>query len=215
MKDLLYKEFKLSLHPTMFFFLAFGLLLLIPSWPYFIAFGYLFLALMNTFFIGRGDQDIFFTASLPIRKRDVVRARVYSTAVFELLMILAAIPFAVLYAGIYPQGNLAGMNPNFAFFGFVFMMYAIFNAVFFPVFYKTAYEVGKSVFLGVLVSTLFIGAVETAVHTVPYFITNINAMGANRFMSQLPVLVAGIVIFALATWLALRKAAKNFEKVDL
>jgi hypothetical protein len=34
-------------------------------------------------------------------------------------------------------------------------------------------------------------------------------------MSQLPVLIAGIVIFALATTLAYKISANHFEKVDL
>jgi ABC-2 type transport system permease protein len=214
MKDLLYKEFKLTWHPTMFIFLFFGTFLLIPSWPYFIAFGYIFMAFMNTFFTGRANQDIFFTASLPVRKRDTVRARVYTIAVVELLQIAIAIPFAILSNSIY-HGNMAGMNPNFAFFGFVLVMYAIFNAVFLPMFFKTAYKVGLPVVLAVLAVSIFIGVVEFLVHTVPLLETNVNALGANHLESQLPVLIAGIVIFALITWLAYLKAAKNFEKVDL
>ena len=214
MKDLLYKEFKLAVHPSMFIFLTFGALLLIPSWLFFIAFGYIFIGFMNMFFIGRGDQDFLFTVSLPIRKRDVVRARFYALSILEVLMILASVPFAIIHGILFDFGNMA-MNLNFAFFGFVFVMYAVFNAVFFPMFYKTAYKAGVPVFLGVLAASAFAIAVEFAVHAVPVLTTTLNAMGAGHLESQLPVLIAGIGLFALLTWLAFKKSAKNFEKVDL
>ncbi|MEI6100603.1 MAG: ABC-2 transporter permease [Eubacteriales bacterium] len=215
MKDLLYKEFKLAVHPSTYLFLCFSSFLLIPSWPYFIAFGYIFMGFMNTFFIGRTNQDIFFTASLPVRKKDVVRARILSIAIFEMLQVAAAIPFAILNTMIYPQGNMAGMNTNFAFFGFALIMYAIFNGIFFPMFYKSAYKVGIPILVGVIASSVFAVAVEFGVHTVPFLITNLNAKGAGHLESQLPVLAAGIVLFCLSTWLSCRKAESNFEKVDL
>ena len=215
MKNLIYKELRLSVHPSVYMFLCFSSFLLIPSWPYFIAFGYIFMGFMNTFFLGRTNQDIFFTTSLPVRKKDVVRARVLSIAMFEVLQVAAAIPFAIMSSMIYPHGNMAGMNPNFAFFGFVLIMYAIFNCVFFPLFYKSAYKVGISVLVGVIASTVFVIAVEFAIRAVPLFAANLNARGAGHLESQLVVLVAGIGIFALATWLASRRAANNFEKVDL
>jgi ABC-2 type transport system permease protein len=213
MKDLLYKELKLAVHPSTYMFLCFSSFLLIPSWPYFVAFGYLFMGFMNTFFLGRTNQDIFFTASLPIRKKDVVRSRVLSMAIFEILQVAVAIPFAILNDMIYTRGNLAGMNPNFAFFGFVLIMYAIFNIVVLPMFYKTAYKVGIPVLLGVIASTGFALAVEFAVHSP--LLGFLNAQGAGHLDSQLPVLAAGIVIFCLVTWLSSRRAEGIFEKVDM
>jgi ABC-2 type transport system permease protein len=215
MRNLLYKEFRLSIHPTMFIFLSFGALLLIPSWPFFIAFGYLFIAVTNTFFLCRSNQDVFFTASLPVRKRDIVLARVYSLTILELLQIAAAVPFALLRGVLYPHGNEAGMNTNFAFFGFVFVMYALFNAIFLPGFYKTAYKVGVPLFLAVLAAVVFAGAVEALMATVPFLRENLNAMGAGGMAGQLAVLAAGIGAFALLTTMAYRLSAKRFEKVDL
>jgi len=215
MKNLLYKEFKLAWQPAMFLFLLFGALLLIPSWPFFIAFGYLFIAFNSMFFVSRANQDVFFTVSLPVRKRDAVRAKVYTVAVIELLQIIVAIPFALLNGMINTTGNMAGMNLNFAFFGFVFIMYAIFNVIFLPRFYKTAYKVGGPMLLAVIVVLLFIGAVESAVHLIPFMKIHLDFLGTSHLVSQLIVLIAGIGIFALVTSLAYLRSAKNFEKVDL
>ncbi len=215
MKNLLYKEFKLAVHPSMFIFLLCGSFLLIPSWPYFIAFGYLFIGFMNTFFLDRANRDVFFTACLPVRKIDTVRAKVCVIAAFELLQVVVAVPFAFLNSRINPHGNAAGMNPNVAFFGCVLMMYAVFNAAFIPKHYKTAYKIGGPMLWGILAVLAFDGAVEFAVHAVPWLNMNMNAFGAARLPNQLLVLTAGIILFALATWLAAKKASRNFEKVDL
>jgi hypothetical protein len=215
MKDLLYKEFKLSIHPSMFFFLVFGVLLLIPSWPFFIAFGYLFIGIMNTFFLCRSTQDVFFTAMLPVRKRDAVRARVYSIAILELLEIAVAVPFAILHRVLFSYGNSAGMNINFAFFGFVFVMYAAFNVIFLPWFYKTAYKAGVPLFVSTMAVVVLMTGVEIAVAAVPFLHIYLGALGTGHLGSQLIALIAGIGIFALLTGLACRQSAKNFEKVDL
>ena len=216
MKNLLYKEFKLGIHPSMFFFMFFGVLLLIPSWPYFIAFGYIFIAFSNIYVMGRSNDDIFFTACLPVRKRDTVKARVYSSAAFELIQLVLAIPFAVINTTlINTQGNAAGMNINFAFFGCVLIMYGLFNVILIPGFYKTAYKVGVPVLLAITAALIFAGAVEAAVHLVPALGATVNAFGTGSIGSQLAVLAAGFVIFFGLTWISYRKGAANFEKVDL
>ena len=216
MKDLLYKEFKLFWNPFIYLILLFGTFLLIPHWLYFIAFGYIiWIGFVTAFFIGRSNYDVFFSVSLPVRKKDTVLARVCSVAVLELLQIFVAIPFAVLNSVIYPQSNGAGMNPNFAFFGSIFIMYSIFNIIFLPGFYKTAYNVGKPMILGILASTVFAVAANVAVMLVPVLNTNLNGPGATNFTCQLLVLLAGIAIFVLLTWLSYKISANRFEKVDL
>ena len=217
MRDLLYKEFRLGIHPTMFFFMCFGVLLLIPSWPFFIAFGYIFIAFMNIYIMGRSNDDIFFTACLPVRKSDTVKARVYSSVVFELIQLILAVPFALINTRyISPQGNMAGMNLNFAFFGCVFIMYGLFNVILIPGFYKTAYKVGVPMLLGSAAAIVFAGAVETAVHLVPALSETVNAFGTGHLGIQLPVLAAGIVIFLRPDLDRLQeRPPKTFDKVDL
>jgi hypothetical protein len=215
MKNLLYKEFRLDFHPAFFAFLLFGALLLIPSWPYFIAFGYIFIVFNNIFVLGRANRDVLFTASLPVRKKDVVRARVHALAIFELLQIAVAVPFAVMNNAFYPEGNMAGTNTNFAFFGFVLVMYGLFNLVFLPGFYKTAYKVGVPMILGILVASVYAIAVTAAVLGVPALNAAVNGLGTENIALQLPVLAAGALLFVLFTLLSLRLSAARFEKTDL
>lgn len=214
MKDLLDKEFKLWWHPAWFLFLLFGSFLLIPAWPFFIAFMYIFMAFNVVFIAERSNHDVFFTVSLPVRKSDVVRVRVCFVAFIELLQIIVAIPFAVINNATYLQGNQAGMNTNFAFFGFIFVMYAVFNLVFLPLYYKTAYKATPMLW-AILAVIVYIVAVDVAVIFIPVLRTNLDGLGASHLASQLPVLIAGIILFALLTLLAYRISANRFEKVDL
>ena len=48
MKNLLYKEFRLAIHPSVYIFFALAALLLVPSYPYYVSFFYLMLGIFLT-----------------------------------------------------------------------------------------------------------------------------------------------------------------------
>ena len=73
MKALLFKEIRLALHPTTYLFMVIGAMLMIPSYPYYVAFVYTCLGIFFIFLSARENKDIIFTASLPVRKSDVVK----------------------------------------------------------------------------------------------------------------------------------------------
>ena len=217
MKTLLYKEFKLAMHPTTYLFLAIGAMLMIPSYPYYVAFIYTCLGVFFIFLAARENKDIFFTASLPVRKSDVVKSRVLTIAIIELLQLAIGIPFAIIGVRINPNpaGNMAGIEANMAFFGLVLIMYALFNAIYIPLFYKTAVKVGMPLVFASIAVTIYVVAVELAVQMIPFLKTHLDTSDPAMAGYHFPILVAGMVIFALALWLSYRKAAANFESVDL
>ena len=215
MRNLLYKEFRLVITPPFFFTLLFSALLLIPQWVYFIAMMYfMFIAIPNIFTNAKAMNDIGFTVMLPIRKSGVVKARVLSIAVFELLQIAVGAVFAAINMALYPAGNFM-TDANIAYLGCVFVMYGIFNAIFFPMFYKSAYKIGWPISIAIAVSILFAAAIETLVLTVPAVAHILDGISGEALVRQLPVMAIGIVLFVVFTVLAYRKSAKNFEKVDL
>ena len=216
MKELLYKEFKLAKHPTMLIFWAFALMLLIPSYPYYIAYMYTCLSVFFVFITGRENRDIEFTASLPVRRRDVVKARCCLVALMELSQILVSIPFAALTLRINPNpgGNMAGIEANVAFFGLVFVMYALFNVIFLPSFYKTAVKAGWALLFGGGAVLLYILIMELLVR-IPLFTGYLDAADPAGMVRQIPVLIGGILIFIALNVLAFHKSAKNFERAEL
>lgn len=212
MKSLLYKEFHLVIHPLFYLVLLFGALLLIPQWAYFIAVLYIFfITVPNIFSIGKAQNDIGFSAMLPVRRRDIVKARLISVIILEVLQILSTAVFAVVNLAIYPQGNSL-LDTNAAFIGCVFILYAIFNLIFFPTFYKTAYKIGVPVMAALAAAMLFGMGVEFLVAFVPAFKT---LDGREHIAAQFVVLTGGIIIFILLNIMALRASAKSFETIDL
>ena len=62
MKNLLYKEFRLAIRPSVYIFFALAALLLVPSYPYYVSFFYLTLGIFLTFKTNRAENDIFYSA---------------------------------------------------------------------------------------------------------------------------------------------------------
>ena len=213
MKDLLYKEFKLSINSAFFLMVLFAALIMIPGWIYSIAMMYtLFIMMPNIFMACRAQNDVSFSVMLPVKKRDVVKARVLSVMIMQVLPVLLGVVFAAINIIVY-KGNTFFMNPNVAFFGLVFVMYSLFNLVFFPGFYKTAYKVGGPTVWANVVAVVFMVVVEFSNILIPPIGAYIG--GINNMAEQLPVLFAGIAIYLAGTWLAYRISAKRFEKVDI
>ncbi len=212
MKNMLYKEFRLTISPLFYLFLLFGALLLIPQWPYLIALMYLFfMAVPNIFTTAKAQGDIDFSASLPVRRGDIVRARIMSIVILEVLQVIVAAVFAAINLSIYPQGNFL-IDTNAAFFGIAFIMYGIHNVILFPMFYKTAYKIGVPTMAAIIVAVLFAVAAEAAVQLVPALRVLDGTL--NTWVHYV-TLLGGIVIFVLLNLLAARISVKRFERVNI
>ncbi len=212
MKNLLYKEFYLAIHPAFFLSILFGALLLIPEWIYFLAPMYFFLVVLpNIFGMGKASNDIGFSAMLPVKRSDIVKARIIAVIIFEVLQILVTAIFAVINFAIYPKGNSL-IDANAAYIGFVFAIFAIFNIVFFPMFYKTAYKIGLPVVLANIAAIIVAAGIELLIVFVPWFKI---FDGRENITAHFSMLAGGIIIFVLLNIMALKMSVKRFENVNL
>lgn len=217
MKNILYKEFRLAVHPTGFLFLAMPLMLLIPNYPYYVAYFYMTLALFFTCLSGRENHDIAYTMTLPVRKRDLVRGRMTAAVVLEVAEILLSVPMILLRSGLDMPGNAAGMDANTAMLGVALGMLGGFNLVFFTKYYRNPNQVGVPFIAG---SALFFGmiAVATVLEVsplVPFVRDKLDTPDPQFMAEKLLVLAGGILLFAGLTLLSMKKAEKTFEKIDL
>lgn len=215
MINLLRKEFALAMHPTSLIFLSFSAMLLIPNYPYYVTFFYTGLAIFFTCLSGRENHDVAYSLSLPVRKSDVVKARLSFVVSIELAQAVAAVPFAWL-RGLMPlPGNAVGIDANPAFFGLALAMMGLFNLVFFGIYYKDVGKVGKAFVTASAVEGVYIVAAEAAVHLVPFFRDRLDAPGGAFLGEKLAVLAIGAASFAALTLAALRRAQADFEAQDL
>ena len=213
MFDLLYKELRLAIHPSLYIFMCMGALVLIPAYPYGVVFFFGCLGLFQSFMFDRETRDVFYTALLPRPKRDVVKGKLLLAVFSQTVQLALSLPFAFLRMLYLSNGNPVGIEPNAAYYGFGLMIYGIFNLVFFTRFYQTAYKAGIAFLIALIPATLGIVVMEAAVHFPG--LGWLDGLDGASLMRQVPVLLAGIVIYAIANFLAYRIAAKRFERVDL
>lgn len=213
MSNLLYKEWCLAVHSVVYMFLIIGALLLVPAYPYGIIFFFGCLGLYFTSQYARENSDAFYTATLPIKKKDVVKSKCLLFVSIEIAQIIISVPFSIIRVWTLPDGNPVGIEANVAFFGFGLIIYAIFNFLYLTVLFQTAYQVGKAFVLAVIPTTLVVVLMEYAVH-LPSF-TWLDSLQMADLLKQLPILGVGIVVYVIVNILTYRVASKRFEHVDL
>jgi hypothetical protein len=212
---MLYKEFRLAMHPTSIIFLSLSAMMLIPNYPYYMTFFYTTLAIFFTCLSGRENHDIFYSMTLPIRKRDIVKSRFFLVIILQLAQIITAIPFAMIRRTFSLPGNLVGMDANIAFFGLSFLMLGLFNLAFFTAYYKDTDKVGKSFLMGTIVVTLFIIIAEASVQVVPFIKNYLDTKDPEFLAYKAVVLAAGIVLYILLTLFSYHRSVRSFEALDL
>ena len=216
MKKLFYKEMKLSANPLSYWFIAFSAMTMLPRYPILVGSFFICLGIFHTYQQIREYDDITYTVMLPVKKQDVVTAKylfvlfIECTA-FILCTLLTIIRMKVLGNAVpYVTNQL--MNANAAYLGYVLIVFAAFNGIFLAGFFKTAYQIGKPFILFCVAGFIIIIIGETLHH-----IPNLESLNDPSSVNapQVAILVIGIAVFMLCTWVSYQKAVKDFEAIDL
>lgn len=105
MRNLLYKELRLAAHPNLYVFACLGALVLVPAYPYGAVFMFGCLGPYISVSYARENHDVFYTALLPVPKRDAVKAKLLMFAAAQITQLVFSVPFAFLRTLYLPQGN--------------------------------------------------------------------------------------------------------------
>ena len=211
---LLYKEWRLVVgKPLLILFLLIPMMLVVPNYPYAVVMGYAILAVFTLFNIAEANRDVDFTATLPVRRADIVLSKAIAVWTVEGGMLLTAVPFAVI-SNLVLGANRVGLDANLAFFGFTLAEYAVFNAIFLPVYFLNGHKTGWGALLGLIGYAAVVLAVELTVHFVPA-LGVLDSRDVSDFGYQAIVLAAGPAVFAAAALFTVRAAVKCFAKVNL
>lgn len=214
MKTLLYKQFRLVCHPMTPLFCLFGGMVFIPNYPYTVIFFYVTLGLFFSFLNMREQKDIYYSALLPVPKRDTVKAGCLFAALVELASLVVLVLFSALAVHLQPgKDNLVGLDPNVTLLAAGFLIYAVFNAVFLPSFYANGYKVGMAYIQAVIPTAVVMAVCEA----LPHFpgLTWLDDLDRAAQLRQLPLLIGGILLYAGGMALTLRASERAYEKVDL
>ena len=205
MKALLYKQLRLVCHPMTLIFCLFGILVIIPNYPYTVIFFYVTLGLFFSFLDMREKKDLYYTALLPVPKRDAVKAGCLFTALA---------PCCLLVARLQPgKDNLVGLDPNLALLAAGFLIYALFNIVFLPSFYKNGYKVGVAFIKATIPMALLMLVLEALPH-IPV-LSWPDDMDAATQLRLIPMLAVSIVVYTVGMLLTFRMSAAAYAKVDM
>ena len=224
MKALLYKEFKLAMHYMCYIFvLVFPIMILIPAYPLAVGFIYV-LTCYPVLFLGanKGQQsnDLLYSVLLPVRKKDIVLARLVTVIILQLVFIAIMcllLPLAFSINAEVPE-KIPGLDLN----GFVSVLaialigYAIADLIFFPIYYKNGKSIVKSTLLTILGFVAYLGIFTIALTYVPGFGEDYkNLLNDSGIGIQFAFLGGGLIIYALVHFAVYKISAKNLEQVDL
>ena len=212
MKNLIYKEFKLSISK---FFIILPILLsalmFIPNWIFLLVFMYFFwISVPQIFSAYIANRDYNFTASLPIRRQDIVTSKAYSIFLLEAFHLVLGIIFGIAHNMIYGSWNLF-MDINLSFFGIVILLFGVFNIVFLPAYFKTAHHFGKPAIYGTIATLIYGFIIEFSVAKWQFA----RDILEGSFLSQIIPFVVTAALGVTLSIVAVRKSKSNFMKIDL
>ncbi len=217
MRNIMIKEMKLSASILSYLFILFGLMFFLPGYPVLCGVFFVTLGIFQSFQNARETNDILFSALLPIAKRDVVKGKYLFVCFIELcsllLMGIAVVVRMTLLSEVNAYRTNALMNANGFALGLAFFIFGLFNTVFVGGFFKTAYKFGRPFVTYIILAFLSIGIGET-LHHIPG-LEALNAFGTDNAILQLSLLIFGILIYLLLTFVSYRQSCLRFEKTDL
>lgn len=233
MKNLLYKELKLCMNPQAYIFLFFGCFTLMPSYPLYIIPIFFMSSISSIIAFAKEANDIFYTATLPIKRSDVVKSKVLFFATIETIFIALTSVFMIIsillskYVPGYADGgsasgevvstskNSTGMTANITIFGIYFIVFGIYNLIFCPWWYKKPEKFTAPFFVAMIVSTMISAILGTTVLYIPFLDTYFNAVTYNNWYFQLIFLVVSFGLFVLLSFIATKISQKKFQKIDI
>ena len=226
MKALIYKEMRLSMHPICYIFIAlFPLMILIPSYPLGIGFIYV-LTCYPILFLGanKGQQsnDLLYSTLLPVRKKDIVLARIFTVIFMQVAFILimsALYPVArmindaIIANSENPEKNTIpglGLNSYVLVLAFAVVGYAIADIIFFPIYYKHGKSIVMSTLFTILGFVIYIGVVTIGLPFVP----GLGILNNLHIGIQFAILAGAIMLSFVLHIFVYRISSKRLEMVD-
>lgn len=212
---LLKKEFKLCLHPTGPLFLMLCTMILIPNYPYAVSFFYVTLGVFFICLTGRENHDAAFTAALPVTRKQIVQGRILMVCCLEMLDLLAVGLMLWVKSLIGYTPNQAGMDANIALLGEGFIVFGLFNLLFFPNWYRNINKVGVPFLLASAAVFVYIVLAIVSTYAIPFVRDCLDTQDPAFLKEKLLFIAAALLLFLCATWLSMKASVKRFERVDL
>lgn len=226
MKALIYKELKLAMHPICYVFIAlFPFMTLIPRYPLGIGFIYV-LTCYPILFLGanKGQQsnDLLYSTLLPVRKKDIVLARIFTVIFMQVAFVLimsALYPVALLINNVIianaknPSDYMIiglGLNSFVLLIAIAIIGYSIADLIFFPIYYKKGKSIVMSTLFTILGFVVYIGIFTIGLP----FIPGLEILNNLHIGIQFGVLAFALIVSFAFHVIVYKVSSKKLEKVD-
>lgn len=215
MVPLLRKEFRLCKHPITPMMVLLSAMVLIPNYPYVVIFFYVSMAIFFTCLLGRENNDIIYSLNLPIRKRSIVKARLLFAVIIQLVQLAVMIPFSLLNQHRDAPCNQAGMDATVSLFAIGFLVYGLFNRVFFSSYYRNVNRVGVAFVKASVVLFACAGLDVVSTYAVPFVRERLDTPGASFLWEKLIFFALCALIYGILTVVTYQISIRRFERQDL
>lgn len=128
---------------------------------------------------------------------------------------LLLVPFSLLRQHLNAMGNGAGMDANIVLFAEGFLLFGIFNLMFFYSYYKNVDKVGISFVKATIVFFILVTIDAVGTHVIPFMRDYLDTPDPKYWGYKLVALGIGIVLYVVMTIGVCRISIKNFEQQDL
>ena len=228
MKALIYKEMRLAMHPVCYVFVFFfPFMVLIPTYPLAVGFIYI-LSCYPILFLGanKGQQsnDLLYSVLLPIRKKDIVKARIFTVLIIQvtyMLLMSALVPLSHLIQDqIVQSGGKFVPNIGFSLDGYVSVLafgvvaFAIADLIYFSIYYKNGRSILLSTLLMIFGFILFLLTFTVAIPVIEPFKPYKEFFCDSGLGIQFAALGIAVAISIGLHFLTYRIASKELELVD-
>lgn len=218
MKKLLIKEIKLSLDAHIIIFVILSLTILVPDYPPVASIIISLSGLMTLFPRNLANKDIEYTSLLPIKKTDVVKAKMLFIGLVELSALLLAIVGGLIRGFLYhpsqtPTSNIINaFKPCISYIGFALLTYGVTNCILFSLYYKNPFKKITGPNLISLFSALILLIIITIIMVFAPILSSYDMYG---LIAQFGILLFGGISFYVLSYVGYRIGAKEFNKIDL
>jgi len=218
MLNLIKKEMRLCLHPTVFIFLSFAVLVFVPSYPYEVIFFFSCLSVFFSCMMTREKGDIPFTCTLPVKKAQIPLAKMLVVFGLQCIIMLLVGIMGSIKGAIFPieqYFNYSGISANLVLVGNGAILLGIFNLIFFPRYFKKPDKIGVPFVTSVIVIFLLIGVFIVLRWVTPLYSTTLNGINSENTGAKIVALAIGIVIYAVLSTVSCKLSMKFFQKIDV
>ena len=163
----------------------------------------------------RENHDASFTLTLPVSRRVAVYARILFCGLLEVTDLLVMGLFILLKNLIGNLPNPAGLDAGLALIGEGFIVFAIFNMIFFPVYYRDVNKPGKAFMAASAAVFAWIILEVVGTYAIPFF-RDVLDQPDPRYMSDKALFtLGGLALFLGGTAWSIQASEKRFMELDL